>query len=270
MLTRWPSPAGLARNEVHIWQGSVEPTLLPQRRWLSAEETARMERLGTPAAKAQFLAGRVILRGVLSGYLDRDPASLNFSFGDYGKPSLEDSTGLEFNLSHSGDEITLALAQSAPVGADIEAWRRLDRLDALAQRCLAPCEYAELERLSSAEKAHGFFRFWVRKEALGKASGRGIMLGLQHCVSSLKGPPLWLDVPAGLGTAEDWSLAELPLREGFSAAVTVRAADARFYWGRAHIESGGIGFEKLKSLRYSTPDCVLGNAAVDSARYPSR
>ena len=245
----------------------------PVENWLSGEEVIRAARIGAAAARSRFVIGRTLLRGALGHYLGREPASLGFALGAHGKPALRgdgDEPNLQFNLSHAGEEIVLALAWRSSAGIDVEARRPLDRLDALARRCLAPSEHAELDGLGGEAATRGFFRFWVRKEALGKASGRGMALGLQHCVSSLEGPPRWLEIPPGLGAAAAWSLAEFPVREGFSAAVTVNAANARFYCGRIGLDGENPRFEKLKSLLYATPDCVLGNAAADSSRYPSR
>lgn len=266
----------LKSGQVHVWHAdsmAVDPRFLPQ---LSAEETSRLNRIGASGARSQFIGGRALLRGVLGHYLDREPASLEFAVGAHGKPALAEASeasgasGLEFNLSHSGNDIVIAVAWHSAVGVDIEAWRNLERLDALAQRCLAPREYAEIAGQSRNAMNRGFFRFWVRKEALGKASGRGIALGLQDCISSLLGTPRWLEIPPELGNGSEWSLAELPSPGGYSSAVTARVPEACFCYGRIEFEKACLVFEKLKSLRYSKPDCVLGNAAVDSAWYPSR
>jgi 4'-phosphopantetheinyl transferase len=242
-----PSLAALEGGEVHVWRCDMKGDSHPVENWLSGEEVIRAARIGAGAARSRFVIGRTLLRGVLGHYLGREPASLGFALGAHGK-----------------------LAWRSPAGIDVEARRPLDRLDALARRCLAPSEHAELDGLGGEAATRGFFRFWVRKESLGKASGRGMALGLQHCVSSLEGPPRWLEIPPGLGAAAAWSLAEFPVREGFSAAVTVNAANARFYCGRIGLDGENPRFEKLKSLLYATPDCVLGNAAADSSRYPSR
>lgn len=268
-----PSLAGLEAGQVHVWHGEPSGLASLVQNWLSEEEALRAARIGMAAARAQFVIGRTLLRYVLGHYLGREPASLRFAIGPHGKPALRGEGAepdLQFNLSHSGDEIVLALAWRSPVGIDVEARRPLDRLDALARRCLAPSEQAELDGLAGAAATRAFFRFWVRKEALGKASGRGMALGLRHCVSSLAGPPRWLEIPPELGPAGGWSLAELPVRQGFDAAVTVRAANARYYWGGIGLDGENPKFENLKSLLYATPDCVLGNAAADSSRYPSR
>jgi 4'-phosphopantetheinyl transferase len=268
-----PSLAALEAGQIHIWHGELSGLHSRAQHWLSEEEAIRAASIGLDAARIQFVTGRTLLRGVLGHYLGREPASLDFAVGPHGKPALRGQGAepdLQFNLSHSGDAIVVALAWRSQVGIDVEARRPLDRLDALARRCLAPSEQAELEGLGGEAAARGFFRFWVRKEALGKASGRGMALGLQRCVSSLEGPPRWLEIPPDLGAAAAWSLAELPSREEFEAAVTVHAANARFYWGGIELEGEKLKFENLKSLLYSTPDCVLGNAAADSSRYPSR
>ncbi|WP_232470252.1 MULTISPECIES: 4'-phosphopantetheinyl transferase family protein [Methylococcus] len=271
--TAVPSLAALEAGQVHVWHGDLGSLSALAQNWLDEGETLRAARIGLAAARIQFVTGRRLLRGVLGHYLGRKPASLSFSIGPHGKPALRDEgieSELQFNLSHSGDVIVLALAWRSPVGIDVEARRPLARLDALARRCLAPSEQAQLDGLDDEAAACAFFRFWVRKEALGKASGQGMALGLQHCVSSLEGRPRWLGIPPQLGDVRGWSLAELSVREGFEGAVTVQAANARFFSGEIELEGENLEFENLKSLLYPTPDCVLGNAAADSSRYLSR
>lgn len=268
-----PSLAALQAGQVHVWHGDLSRLSALGQNWLCEEETLRAARIDTAAVRIQFVTGRRLLRGVLGHYLNREPASLGFVTGPHGKPALRGEgveSGLQFNLSHSGGAIALALAWQSPVGIDVEAWRSLARLDGLARRCLAPSERRELDGLDDDAATRAFFRFWVRKEALGKATGEGVTLGLQHCVSSLEGPPRWLGIPSQLGDVGGWSLAEFPVRDGFAGAVTVHAANARFYWGGMGFDGENLEFENLISLLYATPDCVLGNAAADSSRYPSR
>lgn len=273
ILSESPFRVDLAADQVHVWYvwlGNYEDSCLE---WLSVDEQERLGRIGAPEGRRQFVAGRRVLRGVLGGYLGQEPGTLEFTHGSHGKPALamnKLAVPIEFNLSHSGMHLVVALTSGVPVGVDVETIRPLQRLDLLARRCLSPAERAELEALPEDLRCAGFFRFWVRKESLGKAVGTGIGLGFDRCVTSLEGVPRWITVPPELEPASAWTLAEIPFGEGCCVAATAHTAGADWLYGRIILEDDGIGFEKPKPLRYATPDCVLGSAAVDSAWYPFR
>lgn len=74
-----------------------------------------------------------------------------------GKPYFPDCPHLRFSLSHTEGAVLLALSDR-PVGADIERVRP------------APPRLAERLGL----EGESFFRGWVRREARGKRTGRGI------------------------------------------------------------------------------------------------
>jgi 4'-phosphopantetheinyl transferase len=267
-LSELPFRVDLPDGQVHVWYarlGNDEDSCLE---WLSLDERERLGRIGAPEGRRQFVAGRRMLRGVLGRYLGQEPGALEFVPGPHGKPALavdKLAVPIEFNLSHSGMHLVVALSRGVPVGVDVETIRPLQRLDLLTRRCLSLVERAELEALPEQIRSAGFFRFWVRKESLGKAVGAGIGLGFDRCVTSLEGVPRWIAVPPQLEPASAWTLAEIPFGEECCVAATARTAGSGWLYGRITLEDGGIGFEKPKSLRYATPDCVLGSAAVDSA-----
>lgn len=84
-----------------------------------------------------------------------------------GKPFLPD--GPEFNLSHSGDYVVLAMADGA-VGVDIECKRVRDPLR-LSERFFHPDETLFLK--NSVAPADDFLTIWTLKESYLKAEGCG-------------------------------------------------------------------------------------------------
>jgi 4'-phosphopantetheinyl transferase len=147
-----------------------------------------------------------------------------FTVGPHGKPRLDDeSAGVRFNLSHSGDLGLIAIAQGAvEVGVDLEEIRPRTDLRGVARRVFTQAEREAVE--AGGEIA--FYRHWVAKEAFVKATGRGI--------ESLRSFEVVLDGPGGArlnhvagdpGEAARWTLAMLDLGPRFAAA-TVLAAPA--------------------------------------------
>ncbi len=199
-------------DEVIVWQLSLA---LPPEDFarclavLSGEEQRRAQRLFQPARRC-YIACWGQVRWLLGACLDLSPASLEFVRGQWGKPYLLRACGLAFNLSHSQHCMLLAVGRDKALGVDVEVIRPLANLEHLARRCLAPSEWDAWRSLPEGERLRAFFRFWTLKEALAKAHGRGLGLGIQHCAFALEasGASL-LTVPKACGPAASWTVHEL-------------------------------------------------------------
>src|SRR5437660_237879 len=97
----------LGADEAHVWRASLDQPadmiakLAPL---LSQDERQRAERFHRPADRRRFIAGRGILRRIISAYLAIPPGQLRFIYNKYGKPAVSDDQNdraLNFNLSHS-------------------------------------------------------------------------------------------------------------------------------------------------------------------------
>src|SRR6185503_15339055 len=86
----------------------------------------------------------------------------------HGRPRLV-ADGPHFSISHSADRVLLALCDTAPVGADVESTGR--DIDRLRRLILHPAEAAR-------PAGPDLLRVWVRKEAVLKATGRGLALAM--------------------------------------------------------------------------------------------
>ena len=105
-----------------------------------------------------------------------------FSIGEHGKPSLVlETSGIHFNLSHCKSAIACVVAPFA-VGVDIERIGRYD--EALARHVLNDQEFAAVQQASDPQLA--FTRYWTRKEAVVKLTGRGIDDDLKNLLLKYK------------------------------------------------------------------------------------
>ena len=93
---------------------------------LSLDEHKRAAAFAFRADRRRYTAAHVMLRRVLSGYLDIPPSSLIFHREPCprcgkptGRPALELRYELHFSLAHSGDAVLIAVA-SQQVGVDVE------------------------------------------------------------------------------------------------------------------------------------------------------
>ncbi|MEU8763047.1 4'-phosphopantetheinyl transferase superfamily protein [Streptomyces sp. NPDC048659] len=137
---------------------------------LDARERRVYEALTGEPVRAQYLTAHALLRSVLGDLLDRDPAGLAFGKGPHGKPFLTDAP-VEFSISHSGELVAVALSADAPVGVDVE---RVTELAELPLPVLSARERAVFDLVPGPERAVAFTAYWVRKEAVLKATGEGL------------------------------------------------------------------------------------------------
>ncbi|TDV41765.1 4'-phosphopantetheinyl transferase family protein [Actinophytocola oryzae] len=130
------------------------------------------------ADKLRFLTGRALIRGVVSRELGIAPGevvldSSCFECGKpHGKPQVVGST-LEVSISHSGEWVVLAMTDGASVGVDVEEVRDAE-VDGLAGICFSPPELTTFKSIPEEERRGAFFTYWARKEAVLKATGKGM------------------------------------------------------------------------------------------------
>ncbi len=148
---------------------------------LSADEVARMERFLIPKVQRRFGVCRARLRHLLSRLTGIPPQQVLFEYNLHGKPRLhrKHRTGLQFNVSHSEGWGVFAFCNNAPVGIDVELFDRKTRYESLVSQILSDRENAQICGWTSAERHTAIRRSWITKEALFKAIGTGIAMGMQ-------------------------------------------------------------------------------------------
>ena len=176
----WDKPATpprLRAGEVEVWRVDACAVVHDCWRLLQPDETERARRIRAIVARAEFVAGRGVLRWLLACETGCDAREVRLSAGEHGKLSIE-TVGIEFNVAHSKGMVLIALSRAGVAGIDIEHEdREVEVLD-VARGSFHADEVARLERAGEAERAAVFYRCWTRKEAVVKADGRGLMLPL--------------------------------------------------------------------------------------------
>lgn len=179
--------------------------------YLSRDEQARAAQMPMPAKRAEFVLSRALLRRTLGMLLDSAPPELDLATTAAGKPLLRHpAASIAFNLSHTSGYILLALSQSGQIGVDIETLG--DYQERIARRFFHPAEYAWLEQLEPARRAHGFYHLWTVKEACIKAIGAGLRFPLRKLPVS--------DARAGVCLGLSWQV--LTVDPAVRAAVALR------------------------------------------------
>ncbi|MBD2105821.1 4'-phosphopantetheinyl transferase superfamily protein [Nodosilinea sp. FACHB-13] len=192
---------GCASPAVDLWLLSteiLEPTTQQAfKACLSSTEQAQLQRL-RPTIQGQFLASRGCLRHLLSRYTGQAPAALTFVYGPKGKPALSpyDSKFCvvpQFNLSHSGQRLLVAISTAddvSAIGVDIEALRPVKSLAGLCRRYLTAAEAETVLAVPHPQADYHFLRYWTGKEACLKSLGIGIVDSMQALELRLEIPDL--------------------------------------------------------------------------------
>ncbi len=143
--------------------------------FLSSAEKLRYDQYHPKAARL-FLISRVLVKTVLADKLGISPHQVNIQLHPNGKPFVQSSKAVYFNLTHSADVIILAVTEEGEIGVDIEQvdrefeWMRVDSV-------LAPIEIEwikENELTDPFNVYQRFFQIWTLKEAYIKCTGEGM------------------------------------------------------------------------------------------------
>ena len=201
--------------------------------YASAGEIAAAARFHHLADATRHLVGRALARALLARVLGVDRLVAEFALNAWGKPSLPGS-GVEFNVTHSGDAVWVAVCRSAPVGIDVEAAAAATDPDALSAT-LHRAERAELRASRPADLRAAFLRCWTRKEAVIKALGEGLSRPLASFrVRANSGSTGWLVEPPPSPFAR-WTVCDLPAPAGYHGSVAVMGENLPIVFDRADI-----------------------------------
>lgn len=180
---------------------------------LSTDERKRAARLRFDDARQAFILGRGWLRSTLGNALNVSPGDVRFTYGPQGKPALDHTTDLTFNLAHSGDLLVLATAEGVSLGADVEQVRPQPNLKRVAADYFSETEQKALFALPETQQLQAFYRIWTRKEAVIKATGDGFALPLTDFDVTHDDPPQIARLPG------QWQLHNLNMPAGYISAV---------------------------------------------------
>jgi 4'-phosphopantetheinyl transferase len=197
-------PSAPADGEVHVWVADlgVDPGAAALRS-LDAGERARAARLRVPGAARRFERRRIALRLILADYLECEPAAVavdrtceHCGHPTHGRPRPA-AGGWAVSTAASGDVALVAVGRGMRLGIDIED---PDAVAAAVGHSPPPGLLTDRERALGA-----LGRVWVRKEALAKARGTGLVADAAELDTT--------EVPEG------WTVADLPDLGGLQAAL---------------------------------------------------
>jgi 4'-phosphopantetheinyl transferase len=230
-----PPDYALAPGDVHVWVTHINrpPNDIHRANaYLSSEERDKAQRFHFSADAERHIIGRALARRLVGHLLEVQPTALHFREDTFGKPQIVDaqnSRGLRFNISHSGDLVLVALTLGREVGVDVEQIDPTVELEEIAAHMFCPGERDDLMSLPPDQKLRGFFRCWCRKEAFIKASGKGLAMPLdQFDVALRRAEPVVVAAPRADATEQkQWTVRDLDVGPSHAAAVAAEGLDWR-------------------------------------------
>lgn len=218
-------------GEVHVWfldlselGGSLQAALDgPQ---------ASQERPPFTSGQLRF-ARRFYLRLLLGAYLGLPGKSVQIIRSLRGKPVLDPvkhGNFLHFSMAKSNDRLLIGLSAFSHVGVDLEpAQRQAHNALGVARRYFSETEAKALAGLPPGALNDSFLRTWACKEAVVKASGKGIANELCRFTveTDLDRQPAMLEFNGE--RAAEWRLALLQPESGFLGAVATRDAGMKLH-----------------------------------------
>lgn len=227
-----PKGYAVTRRDVHVWVkrlGSPGAHIRALREILSLDERRKAERFYFPADRERHVVGRALTRILLGDLLAIAPDEIQFCYNDFGKPSVapaQNGADFQFNISHSGDVILIAVAARRAVGIDVEQIREDLEVDAVAARFFSTREKDDLASLPPGQRRAAFFACWSRKEALIKAAGFGLPQYLDRFDLSMKPdePAILLRTRPDPAEVRRWAIRDLDIGPGYKAALAVEGS----------------------------------------------
>ncbi len=209
-------------DSVEVWHGIITADEELYNRFLAVlddDEQRQANRFKNTLLHKRYVEVHGRMRSLLAEVVKQAPEQITIYKTKQGKPYLPDYPEVTFNLSHSAEQLLIAVAQNCRVGVDIEVCKPRANLTGLVNKCFAEAEMSYWNQLPDNEKKQAFYRFWTRKEAFVKATGHGIVLGLNQCIINPENQIEFTSVPMQCGKASIWSIQDFELGEGLCGAI---------------------------------------------------
>jgi len=226
MLSNWEKPTtnySIDNNKIYVWLVNLKlesNTIKNIIHSLSNEEINRANKFYFEKDKYSFIGSHVILRQILSKYIDIPTKKIIFDNNKYGKPFVKNSIheNFQFNLSHSENYALIGVTSYDEIGVDIEHIKDDFIIKDIANNYFSKGEIEELFSLPNDKQRTGFFNCWTRKEAYIKAEGKGLSIPLNSFDVTLdyetKIKRIGID-----NNPKKWELYNLSIDENYCAAI---------------------------------------------------
>jgi 4'-phosphopantetheinyl transferase len=195
-------------------------------------ERERLAGLHREGDRRRFVAAHALTRLVLSQVTGQSATALKFEAecgrcgGRHGQMRLATAQQLHFGMTHAEERVAVAVTALGPVGVDLEP-AEAGGFAGFADVALTPRERAQYKRLPIEQRARAATTWWVRKEAVLKATGHGLSVSPEEVeISDPAEEPRLIGWHADGRPTAPIHLVELPLRPNYVGCVAVLSEQA--------------------------------------------
>ncbi|GAB3768732.1 4'-phosphopantetheinyl transferase superfamily protein [Spirosoma horti] len=184
---------------------------------LQPDEISRAERYHRTEDRQRFIYARGWLRVLTGRYTGQVPKQVRFTKDANNKPALLGNTDWHVNVSHSGNWILLAVGKVS-LGVDVEQIQTSFSFNDILPASFSQAEQAYVK--ADTDSRRRFYQVWTRKEALIKATGKGMDDDFSQ-VPALDG--LHRTESRIIGGTGDWQVAGFVVSADYMGAVAYQA-----------------------------------------------
>lgn len=150
---------------------------------LTDQQKEKLNQFKSKKRQKEWALSQFLRRFVFSQKLNLAMDELVFFEKKHHKPYLINQTdqAYDFNISHSGDYLVMAVSEPYTIGLDIETISDKRSILAIAKSFYTKNENDFLNKMNKDQKAYYFYLIWTLKEAFLKLDGTGIANGLKQC-----------------------------------------------------------------------------------------
>ncbi len=213
----------LRQDELHLWWLPLTLNAVQREltlNLLSDTQRDKYHRRNNIEQKQAYLAGRYHLMTLLAAYNRCEPSDILLRYNRLNKPYLNPNPrDIQFNFtdtnSKNGYMGLFAFCLGHQVGVDIESVDRSSDFEKIAKRRFTDAEQTFIRDTQGKIDPKKALAIWTRKEAYGKATGKGINFTMRdHELINGNEPTLNFR-----DDADDWRLTQLALSDSHIACV---------------------------------------------------
>ncbi|MBB6714148.1 4'-phosphopantetheinyl transferase family protein [Clostridium gasigenes] len=143
---------------------------------ISCEKRIKVNKFVNKNDKIQTIVADILIRDQLIKKFNIRNENISFNKNTYGKPYVEKIQNFNFNISHSGEFVVVAISEHE-IGIDIEKINSIEYFD-IAKNFFSNEEVRYIICPNEQESLERFYEVWTLKEAYIKFNGKGLSIPL--------------------------------------------------------------------------------------------
>lgn len=189
---------------------------------LSSEEKMRAQSFRFDKDFNLYVSGKLLAKKSIASFFNLKPEDIKFKKDNYDRPFLDHSEvkDFDFNLSHSGEYVVLAISDKR-IGIDIEEIKPIDLN--LSEDCFHEKERQFLLQ-SGKDQLAVFYNIWTLKESFIKAIGEGLSYPLKNFYFDMNDPQFNINI-LDHKYNESWNFKTYNIDDNYKMAACIKNSE---------------------------------------------